>query len=155
MTATREQKALYVIDTSSLVAINELSDANEETWKLVIEQIEKNKLKSPVQIMDELERVDEDAFKRVKLHANGLLYRDTPELILEAGRITRLYPNMSRARSKHNVADPYIVALAKILGCSVITNEGKGRQKMHRVCAKEGISSLTLSEFMSKVRPMR
>ena len=136
-------------DTSSLANISS-EDAVEAAWNLVVRLICEGRIKTVPFVMDELERVDPQAYQRVNPYRDELVVRNTPEILLEAGRITRKYPNMSRARGRYDIADPWVIAVGKLHGYTVVTDEGLKRRKMPRVCEKEGIASKKLSQMLKE-----
>ena len=109
-------------------------------------------------VMTDSSTVLEKAFLGRRTHEETLKDGDLPSTDVEylklIGKITRDHPSMSRARSRKFAADPYVVALAKLQGYTVVADESNARpnRKIPGACRKCGVPCLTLSEFIERTR---
>ncbi len=80
---------------------------------------------------------------------------DNPDFLLHVGEITHKHPSMSRATSKKNPADPYLIALAEREGYVIVANESTKRpsRKIPGVCQQRGIKCRTLDQFIADNSP--
>ena len=90
----------YVIDTSSLVEIRNHGNP-EKIWKLIFKLIDRGRLKTVARVMEELKDVDPQAYEKVKPHSRSFVVRSSADVLIEAGRLTRRYPQTCRARGTH------------------------------------------------------
>src|SRR2546430_1286841 len=102
--------------------------------------------------MREFEKVDPEGYLKLKPRADKITVYTTNDLLLEAGRLSRLYPQMCRARGSYpGPADPYVVALAKLNNHIIVSDEGTARRKMPWVCQKENFTApITVMELLKK-----
>jgi hypothetical protein len=143
-----KEKDRYVIDTSSLAAIGK----SEEIWSCIIKLIGEGRLKTVSRVMGELEKVDPEGYQKLKPHAEKIVVYNSNDLVLEAGRLSRLYPQMCRSRGSYpGPADPYVVALAKLNNHVIVSDEGTARRKMPWVCKKEKFTApITVIELFKR-----
>lgn len=137
----------YVIDTSALGHIDGRPDANA-VWATVTRLIEEGRLKTVEQVMTELGNVDPNSHARLADYRTKIVERITPELFSEAGRISETYRRMSRPWHRNDSADPWLVALAKLKGYTVVADERRRRQRIPVVCNHEGVVCFDLAEFV-------
>lgn len=67
--------------------------------------------------------------------------------------IINKYPNMVNVHTSKNSADPFVVALAKIRGSKVITEEQvktEDQLKLPNVCRWNGIQAISFLEFLDE-----
>lgn len=140
-------KCLYVFDTSSLFNVSDINHS-EDVWELIIRLVNEGRIKTVAYVMEELERVKQEAYLRLKELSKELVVNISSQLYEEAGRITYQYRNMSRPRCTFNIADPWVVALAKISNGTVVTDENNKRRRMPKVCNRENIPFLNLEKFI-------
>ena len=79
-------------------------------------------------------------------------------LLKEANAITVAYPGLIDPYARHDDADRYVIALAKLNGWAVVTHESPARSKKHAVrthfipdvCHGMGVECIDLLELMRR-----
>jgi hypothetical protein len=143
---------VYLMDTSALSNLEERPDF-EQVWTIIEALIGKGRIVVCATVFDELS--NEPIMKWLLPHVTALRAgdekSDNPDFLLHVGRITHEHPAMSRATSKKNPADPYIIALAEREGYVVVADEGTKRpsRKIPGVCHQRGIKCRTLDQFIA------
>jgi hypothetical protein len=147
----------YLVDTSSWLNIDERHD-REEVWGLIITLIEKARLFTCAQVLDEL-RDNPMYLLRLKPHERALLAGDRGsndiDYLRHVGKVTFEHPAMSRATSPKTPADPYVIALAEVEKYVVVSDETcrkRPNRKIPGVCQTRRIRCLTLDEFVEAVK---
>lgn len=144
----------YCIDTSALVDLMKRfypPDVFPSLWKDLEKLISQGNLIAPKQVLRELEKYgdrDDPLLKWAK--KNKSMFVDlTEEQIQLVKEVLKNFPNLVDP-NKEEEADPFVVTLAKIEGCSVVTSEKMGsidKPKIPDVCKRYGIKCLSLQEF--------
>ncbi|HXC30885.1 MAG TPA: DUF4411 family protein [Verrucomicrobiae bacterium] len=147
----------YLVDTSSWLNIDERRD-REEVWRLVVNLIEKGRLFTCAQVLDEL-RDNPIYLIRLKRHERALLAGDRRtndvEYLQHVGKVTYEHPAMSRATGRKTPADPFLVALAELEGYVIVADETRRKRpnrKIPGVCQARGVRCITLSEFVAAAK---
>src|SRR5260370_5219170 len=119
----------------------------KEVWQRIYQLITAKRIVICAEVLDEIR--NRSIYERIKLHEAALKDGDLASTDLEylqlIGKITHEHPAMSRARSRKFAADPYVVALAKLQGYTVVADESNARanRKIPRACRKLGVCCLT------------
>ena len=141
-----------MFDTSAWSAIDGRPDSNE-AWSKVIGLIEAGRIVSPSEVLKEI-KVHEPLHNRLKPYSRVLRkHKKGAALFNMAGDIASQFPSMARIRSNKEVADPWVVAVAKISGYIVVTDENenrRGRRKIPYACRKLNppVGCMRLDEFL-------
>ncbi len=94
----------------------------------------------------ELERQDDDVFAWAKRHVTFVALED--EIQARATEILARFPQLVNTRRSRSVADPFVIALARVQGLTVVTAErGSGSPQKPRipdVCAGVGVKCVPL-----------
>ncbi|MGF7191821.1 hypothetical protein JOE11_004894 [Robbsia andropogonis] len=156
----------YVFDTSS---IRSLQHFYPRVFRSIWDDLEtlasQGLLISTREVLNELERqaVSEDVLKWVGEHRSMFLTPNAEELqfvatIFQVKHFQALIGQQQRLKGTP-VADPFVIACAKVYGSTVVTEEGWMRPsasltpkpnaaKIPNVCAHFGIPCIDLEEFM-------
>jgi Domain of unknown function (DUF4411) len=146
---------VYLIDSSAWFNID-LRDDCGQVWQRIYQLIAEKRIVICAEVFDEIR--NSTVYERIKLHEAALKEGDLASTDLEylqlIGKITHEHPSMSRARSRKFAADPYVVALAKLQGYTVVADESRARvnRKIPGACRKLDVCCLTLEEFVEKIR---
>lgn len=145
----------YCIDTSALVDLMKRfypPDIFPSLWEDLKKLISQGNLIAPKQVLKELEKYgdrDDPLLKWAKRN-KGMFVDLTEKAQLQSVKeILERFPNLVDS-NKEEEADPFVVALAKVEGYSVIASEKIGsidRPKIPDVCNHYGIKCLSLQEF--------
>jgi hypothetical protein len=126
--------------------------------KRIEELIAGGKLRAPQIVREELEAVGTPDLKRWARSQGGLFVPLEPELQNEAAAIQARYPELVDARSGHESADPWVIALAKLQGWTVVSQETSANEKrkppksyyIPDVCRDLGLSCINLLGLMRR-----
>lgn len=146
---------VYLIDSSAWFNIDLRADC-EQVWQSIYQLIADKRIVVCAEIFEEIR--NSTVYDRLKLHEAALKEGDLESADLEylqlIGKITREHPTMSRARSRKFSADPYVIALAKLQGYTVVADESniRANRKIPGACHKFGVCCVTLEEFIGKIK---
>src|SRR5712692_6873678 len=144
----------YAFDTSAFLHVPKLPNQNL-AWDTIEALVQADRLKTVIEVMDEIQRLDDAIYGRLRVYRDLLVYRDSLTLIPECRRIVNKYPKMCRPRAARNVADPWVIALAKTLGLVVVSGEETASEmgkKMPDVCKAENLKHYSLAQFLKAER---
>lgn len=115
--------------------------------------IEEGQVGSPQVVLDELSKKDDELHKWAK--ARKPLFQPLTEEIQKAtAEILGRFPRMMEEGRDRNTADPFVIAMAKVEGLTVVTNERAGTEKKPRIpfiCQHYGIRCLGLVAFLREL----
>ncbi len=155
----------YVVDTSSFIEIKTRYPPQNfailEEFEILIHY---HRLGSPIEVLDELSRKDDDIYNWCKgLQAN--LFYTSLDQIPVVQNILKNFPKLVNVKSDHDPADPYVIAMARnkknglqqflvdpIDDVIVVTEEKSDSKKRNRcipdVCAYYGIQCISLLKMI-------
>lgn len=131
---------IYCIDTSSLLDGRRRiypPDHFIQLWRNIEDLIERGRLMAPEEVRVELSIKDDETFAWAK-NRQGLFVLLDSDQIRETTLITNRFPRFVDNPKARNRADPFVIALAKARGLTVVTQERPGSPdspKMPTVCA--------------------
>ncbi len=147
----------YCIDTSALLDAwirwypNDLFPT---LWERMDCLIEENRLVSSEEVLRELERKEGDALHRwAKDRSHVFLPLNEPTQAC-ALQIMHDHPRLVDARTGKSFADPWVIATARVNGCTVVTGEGATgtlrRPKIPDVCRTMRIHCVGFIELIRR-----
>jgi predicted nucleic acid-binding protein len=145
----------YCIDTSVLIELKIRYPRNTfpSLWEKIGKLIEQGRIIAPRAVFDELvqyEDRNDELFKWVKRFKKMFKDLDSSQL-QEVKKILIDHPDLVDKDKQTEDADPFIIALAIIEGCSVITQESQIKvNRIPYVCRKYKIKCISLVEFFSE-----
>lgn len=147
-----DEEPTYLIDTSSLHLVRLHPNANA-VWSMIIGLIEAGRLFTVPQVLDELANINPAAYALIKPYRGQMALQINPVRLFAAGEINENYRSMSRAKTPNDNADPWLVGVAKLEGHVVVTNEKNKKQRIPRVCDKEGVKWTDLDKLIEAEGP--
>ena len=153
-------KTRYLIDTCSLIALEEHYNPNNIVFKLLWDRIHKllgnNDLLICSEVYDELKdgssiRDTLKPYSKSFLHLTKEVQDRTKDILSDC-------PGLIKLQSKGNSgADPFLIAIADLNKFTIITEEhydvsldkNPNRYNIPKVCMQRQIKYITLSEFLS------
>jgi hypothetical protein len=147
--------AKYAIDTCSLTELRRRysSDVFPGVWSKVSELATSGMLTSVEDVLEELE-VEDDAVLEWGLEHADIFQELSVDVQSVAKLILRDHPTLLDLKKKKSSADPFLIALAKVLGCAVVTEEklsgGPPKKKIPDVCRVMGIECIPLLEMLKR-----
>jgi predicted nucleic acid-binding protein len=141
----------YLVDTSSWIALNERPDI-ETVWPIIEALIIAERLFSPGLVINEVV----SARELIQPYIDVLRQcdRNDAEFLLTAGRIARKYRRLAKPDGRKTKADPFIIALAKLDGYTVVAEESLKRSfgKLPGVCDREQLKCVCLAKMLEAER---
>jgi predicted nucleic acid-binding protein len=144
----------YCIDTSAIVdgwVRYYPRDVFPTLWDKLEKMIAAGRLVAPDEVLKELSKNDDDLHKWARLQ-DGLFCPLEDDVQIATAEILAVFPKLVNNERNRSIADPFVVAVAKVRKLSVVTGEKrKGnpmRPKIPDVCDAYKIRCLTLLELM-------
>ena len=143
----------YSIDTSAILDAwvrGFPPDVVPGFWARFEELIDNGQLIATEEVLYELEKKEDNVYKWAKNHKN--MFASTDEKIqLAVIEILRNHKKLIDTRKNRSGADPFVIALAKVEGCNVITGEKptNRRERPHipDVCGDLGIPCINILQL--------
>lgn len=115
----------YSLDTSAFLHAWRRSyppDVFPSLWSKIDELVDEGKLIASEEVFVELERKDDEVYAWARQH--GEMFVPINGLIQQVVRnILQSYPRLLDTRKNRSGADPFVIAVAQIESCTVVTNE--------------------------------
>ena len=144
----------YCIDTSAILdgwVRNYPRDVFPTLWDKLEKMIADGRLVAPDEVLKELAKNDDDLHKWARLQ-EGLFCPLDDDVQIATAEILRDFPKLVNNERNRSIADPFVIAVAKVRTLSVVTGEKRrgnlSRPKIPDVCESYGITCLTLLELM-------
>lgn len=144
----------YSFDTSALIGAwrrNYPPDIFPKWWELFEESINNGLVRATEEVKEELSKQDDELYSWARNHHQ--LFLPIDELIqLEVKDILESYPRLVENKKNRTIADPFVIALAKINNAIVVTCENLAnrpdRPNIPDVCRGLNIDYVDLLGFM-------
>lgn len=140
----------YCIDTSAILdgwVRYYPIDSFPGLWANLDRLIEANRLLTSDEVLRELEAKDDEALRWAKERPRLFVELDDP-IQAATSEILSRFPNMVDTMRGRNRADPFVIAVARARGCTVVTGErNRGtpeRPRIPLVCAHFGLPCVDL-----------
>lgn len=144
----------YSIDTSAILDAWRRSyppDTFPIIWQKLDSLIENGELVATEEVLIELEKKDDEVHKWAHTHEKMFIPIDD-KIQIEVQNILKQHKRLVDSRKNRSGADPFVIALAKVGNCIVITNESPAnnisRPKIPDVCAALGIRSINFLQLI-------
>ena len=144
----------YSVDTSAILnAWNRYypPDVFPTIWEGIDDLIVRGVLISTEEVLVELERKDDDVHAWAKAHGKFSIPLDEQIQIVVA-RILQQFPRLVDTRRNRSGADPFVIALAVVEECAVVTYEGRSnsqdRPHIPDVCDAMGIRCIDVLQLI-------
>lgn len=144
----------YVFDTSAFIEAWVRSyppDSFPQLWEKIDDLVNEGRLIAPEEVLEELRAQDDDLHAWVKERSTKVIQPTSRALMLEARTILSNHPLLTKSGTGRSGADPFVIALAVLRGCPLVTQERGGSQSKPRipyVCKAQGIACVTLLELI-------
>ncbi len=143
----------YSIDTSALIDIWQgpyPPDIFPDLPEMLGELVERGDLRATEEVRVELERKLTEAYQWAKGRRELFIPFDD-QIQIEVSGILQDHRNLVKDRPQRGRADVFVIALAKIQGCAVITSEkatnSQNRPNIPDVCQALGLRTMSLVDL--------
>lgn len=126
----------YVFDTSAFIGAWFRwypPDAFPRLWDELNALIGAGRLIAPEDVLDELKAQDDDLLEWVKARRDGIIVPTSRALMLEARAILADHPLLTKSGTGRSAADPFVIALASLRSCTLVTQEQGGSAAKPRI----------------------
>jgi hypothetical protein len=124
-------------------------------WRGIETLISLGKLRTSEYVLEELEGAYREAYQRLQPLRDSLVVQINPHIGQWAGQISEQFTSMSHPTGRSNRADPWIIAIAKVEGAMVVTEESRTKEpekKIPYACEKLDVKAITLRELFNEER---
>jgi len=147
----------YAIDTSAILDGHVrfyAPDVFPSVWEQIDDLISSGDLRSPEEVLRELAKKDDEVHKWARRREKQLFVQLDTELQRAVTAILGKHVNLVKAQKTRSVADPFVIGLAQINSCAVVTAErasgSLNRPKIPDVCRDLGIECISLLELLRR-----
>lgn len=142
----------YSFDTSALIEGNKIYpiDVFPALWDKLATLINDGHVRAIVQVKTELSKKDDDIFKWSSRFPDLFLPLDST-VQAEVRAIMKDFPNLVNVAANKSTADPFVIALAHVKKCAVVTYEKPGsiqNPKIPFVCNSKSVAVMNLVKLM-------
>ena len=147
--------AKYVIDTCSLTELRKTYPFKmfAPVWNKLKDLVNKGIIISTEEVFEELKMNDDDVFQWVKINSKMFIPLDEA-IQLKAQEILTTHPNLIDIKNKKSSADPFVIALALLNNCTVVSEEnpsgGPNKSKIPDVCKYNKVDCIKLLSLLEK-----
>lgn len=121
-------------------------------WTRLEDLIDRGDLRATDEIRIELGKKDDEVLAWAMRRRESLFVPIDEEIQLTVRQIIERYPKLIDTRSGRSGADPFVIALAKIQGCPVVTGEApthrENRPNIPDVCWGFGVRPMSFLELL-------
>lgn len=138
----------YVFDTSALIGAwvrTYPPDVMPGLWDHLDELASQDRLHAPEEVLQEISSQDDDLAAWVHERAGKIIVPSTRAVLLEARSVLADHPKLTMLGKGRGLADPFVIALASIKGCHVVTHEQGGsidKPRIPFVCQDRQVPSM-------------
>lgn len=142
----------YIVDTDVLIGFYDSlpMEVYETQWNLLKRYVEEKRLLICEAVFSEIKKAVE--LKKWLSNFDKLVIPCfTHDVIVEAKTIINSYPKLIDINNTSDQADPYVIALAKINGYTILTNEiyseGSKKTRIPYICKQLSIDCMNTRQF--------
>ncbi len=147
----------YSIDTSALLdgwVRYYPPDTFPGLWERIEKLIEDGDLRATEEVLHELEKKDDDVYAWAEERKDALSVPIDDRIQPAVSAILEDFEKLLDTRKNRSAADPFVIALAQIEGCAVVTGEGltgsPDRPNIPDVCSGLGIPCISLLQLIRR-----
>lgn len=146
--------AQYVFDTSALIGAWVRAyppDSFPVVWDRMDGLAHAGRLLVPEEVYEELHAQDDDLLGWVKVRSSVIVVPTSRAVMLEARAVLADHEGLTKAGTGRGKADPFVVALARLQDCPVVTQEQGGTATKPRipfVCKGRGILCMSMLDVI-------
>jgi hypothetical protein len=145
---------IYVFDTSAFIEAWVRSyppDTFKALWEHMSQLADDGRIIAPEEVLDELKAQDDDLHAWVRDRGDTIIVPTSRALMLEARAILAEHPRLAMSGTGRSPADPFVIGLAGMRGCPVVTQELGGTASKPRipyVCEQRNIACMTFLQVI-------
>lgn len=145
----------YVIDTCALIDLwyRYPPVTFASLWTKIDGLVQEGRLRCPGQVLAEIRRRDDEICEWLEKRKDRVVLREDVVVFNHAQRLVSKHKGLVDYSRTGPQADPFVIALAKSLGWTVVTSErtkGIGAVNIPSVCGAEGVAWLDLLRLFAR-----
>jgi predicted nucleic acid-binding protein len=143
----------YVFDTNIFINLKNRypSDIFSSLWEHIEELFENGVIISSDEVIEEIKRGNDDLEEWVKVRKKFFFPSNEPIQII-VREILSQFSGLVTTPKKPNAADPFLIALAKQMSCTVVTEENRSgidtSPKIPNICSFYNIECIKFIDFL-------
>lgn len=147
--------AKYVIDTCSLTELRRTYPFKmfAPVWNKLEELVDEGIIITTEEVFDELKMNDDDVFKWAKENSKMFIPLDE-QIQIKVQELLTTHYNLIDIKNKKSSADPFVIALALLNNCTVVTEEkpsgGPDKSKIPDVCNYYKVDCIKLLDLLDR-----
>lgn len=147
----------YIFDSNIFIELQRRQpiDVYPSVWEKISELMEKGVVVSCQEVYEEILVGHDSLATWVKQRASFFI-PTTEEVQTEVRSILANYRGLVEGGKKKNSADPFVIALARLSGYAVVSQEARSNNmnspKIPNVCSELGIKCLTFIDFSREMK---
>ena len=123
-------------------------------WERIEKLIDSGDLRATEEVLHELEKKHDDVYAWAKERKDALAVPIDDRIQPAVSAILEDFEKLLDTRKNRSAADPFVIALAKIEGCTVVTGEGTtgslNRPNIPDVCSALGVPCIGLLQLIRR-----
>jgi Domain of unknown function (DUF4411) len=145
---------VYVFDTSAFIEAWVRAyppDVFPRLWEHMHRLSDDGRLIAPEEVLTELEKRDDDLRGWVKARDDKIVVRTSREIMIEVRTILAEHEHLTKTGTGRSAADPFVIALAGLRGCPLVTQERGGtadKPRIPYVCELRNVACMTVLEVI-------
>ena len=142
----------YIVDTDVIIAFYDSipMDVYKTQWKMIGKYLDEKRIVVCEAVFNEIKKAEE-LKEWLNNYRKDLVPCYTQDVLVEAKVIINKYPKLIDVNNTSDQSDPYIIALAKMKGLIVLSNEsyseGGKKTKIPYICKDLGITCINTRAF--------
>ncbi|GHV44354.1 hypothetical protein AGMMS49546_28170 [Spirochaetia bacterium] len=146
----------YVFDSNAFMNMQRHCppDIFISLWDKIEILVTKGQIFSSDEVLEEIERGNDPLVDWAHSHPSIFLPSDEA-VQLKVRDILSKYPKLVQSSKKTNGADPFVISIAAINDCVVVSDEGTGNElapKIPFVCNAYGVRCIKFNDFLREMR---
>jgi hypothetical protein len=148
---------IYCVDTSSLIAAWQERYPIEnfpKFWDRMDDLIKDGRLISPIEVFNEIKKRSDDLHDWLKNRKEDIFRELDDEVQIEVANVLQRFPRLVGDRKLRTSADPFVIALARITGHQLVTEEkptgSPNRPNIPDVCARLSLSTIGILQVIQR-----
>jgi len=150
---------IYCVDTSSLIAAWQERYPIEnfpKFWDRMDGLVKEGRLVSPIEVFNETKKRSDELHGWLKSRRDGMFRELDDDVQIEVAEVLQRFPRLVGDKKLRTSADPFVIALARITGHQVVTEEkptgNLNRPNIPDVCAQLSLSTIGILQVIQLER---
>ncbi|MGD0479158.1 MAG: DUF4411 family protein [Terracidiphilus sp.] len=150
---------IYCVDTSSLIAAWQERYPIEnfpKFWDRMDGLVKEGRLVSPIEVFNETKKRSDELHGWLKSRRDGMFRELDDDVQIEVAEVLQRFPRLVGDKKLRTSADPFVIALARITGHQVVTEEkptgNLNRPNIPDVCAQLSLSTIGILQVIQRER---